>query len=220
MAIDARRYDVIILDWDGTLMNSAPRIVAAMQAAIAGTGLPARSDEQIRELIGLGLDDALGRLFPGLDLESARAALAQYRQRFLAPPAEAVSLFPGVETALQQLDASGYRLAIATGKSRRGLDRELNETGLARLFGVSRCADECASKPDPQMLEEILWETGIAPERALMVGDTEYDISMAKAARIAGLGVACGVHSPGRLMAAGAHQVLSGVSELPDWLTA
>jgi phosphoglycolate phosphatase len=214
-----RKYDLIVFDWDGTLMDSAGHIVAAMQHAIRGLGLPARSDTQLSELIGLGLNDAFARLYPELNTAATLRLLSQYRQHFLNPPVPGATLFAGVRETLMQLQAAGYRMAVATGKSRRGLDRALDEAGLRSLFATSRCADECASKPDPQMLEEILWECEIKPIRALMVGDTEYDMAMARSAGVAALGVAWGVHDPGRLLMAGANIVLSAVPDLPSWLS-
>jgi phosphoglycolate phosphatase len=211
-------FDLIVFDWDGTLMDSAGHIVAAMQHAIAGLGLPPRTDDRLRELIGLGLNDAFARLYPELDTAATLRLLSQYRQHFLNPPVPEARLFAGVHETLRHLQGSGYRLAIATGKSRRGLERALAETGLKPLIVSSRCADECASKPDPQMIEEILWECAVEPERALMVGDTEYDMAMARSAGVPALGVGWGVHEPGRLMRAGAHSVLPSVPDLLDWL--
>lgn len=211
--------DLVVFDWDGTLMDSAAHIVTAMQHAIHGLGLPTRSDEQLRDLIGLGLNDAFARLFPELNTAATLQLLAQYRQHFLNPPLPEATLFSGVRETLLQLQEGGYRLAVATGKSRRGLDRALAETGLGPMFVTSRCADECASKPDPQMLEEILWECGVEPAHALMVGDTEYDMAMARSAGVPAAGVAWGVHTPDRLTGAGAHAVLASVVELPGWLS-
>ena len=215
----SRKYDLIVFDWDGTLMDSAGHIVAAMQHAIRGLGLPVRSDTQLSELIGLGLNDAFARLYPELNTEATLKLLSQYRQHFLNPPVSGSMLFGGVRETLQQLHDAGYRLSVATGKSRRGLDRALDETRLKSLFVTSRCADECASKPDPQMLEEILWECNVEPGHALMVGDTEYDMAMARSAGVPALGVAWGVHGSDRLLSAGASAVLPSVPDLPSWLS-
>jgi phosphoglycolate phosphatase len=215
----ARPFDLIVFDWDGTLMDSAGHIVAAMEYAINGLGLPAREPEKIRELIGLGLHDALGRLFPELDPASTAALLEQYRQHFVNPPVAEAILFAGVQETLHALRDGGYRLAIATGKSRRGLDRVLKQTGLVELFETTRCADESASKPDPQMLEEILWQTDVTAGRALMVGDTEYDVAMARQIGVAAVGVGWGVHSHERMRQAGAFHVLADVPALPGWLS-
>lgn len=211
-------FDLIVFDWDGTIMDSAAEIVGAMQQAIADLGLPERSPEAMRELIGLGLDDVLERLFPELDIRRVKALLAAYRSRYTTAPAGGGRLFPGVRETLADLRTSGRTLAVATGKSRRGLDRGFAETGLGHFFRVSRCADETAPKPAPDMLEDILLRTAVEPHRALMVGDTEFDMAMAAAAGVAAVGVACGVHDAGRLHVAGAVTVLEDVTALPRWL--
>ncbi|GAC1625201.1 MAG: HAD-IA family hydrolase [Nevskia sp.] len=211
-------YDLLIFDWDGTLADSAGHIVSTMQEAILGLGLPARADRQISELIGLGLADGMQRLYPEIDTPTLLKLLTSYRSKgpkqvYVAP------LFAEAERALRALYLARYRLAIATGKPRAGLAGSLthHET-IAPLFELSRCADETADKPNPLMLEEILAETGIAPERALMIGDTEYDMAMARAIGMPALGVACGVHDAGRLLRAGAARVVEGVHALPGWL--
>lgn len=212
-----KRFELIVFDWDGTIMDSAGEIVGAMQRAIADLGLPERSPEAMRELIGLGIDDVLARLFPELEARKVRALLASYRSRYSAPGVGS-NVFAGVRETLTALRASGVTLAVATGKSRRGLDRGFAETGLGHFFRLSRCADETVPKPAPDMLEEILLRTATEPERALMVGDTEFDVAMAAAAGVPAVGVACGVHEPGRLYGAGAVTVLESVAALPDWL--
>lgn len=210
---------LLIFDWDGTLADSAGQIVSAMQAAIRGLKLPERSDESIRELIGLGLDEGLQRLYPELELPGLRRLLDGYRARWLSEGAGEAALFAGALEAVRALHDSGFRIAIATGKSRRGLDRSLrHHAELADIVINSRCADETASKPDPRMLVELLQDEGLDPAQALMIGDTEYDMAMAQAIGMHGLGVACGVHEPGRLLRSGAHSVLDAVSALPAFL--
>lgn len=220
----SRPYDLLIFDWDGTLADSAAQIVAGMQAAIATLGLPQRSDRQIRELIGIGFDDAVQRLFPELDFAALRVTLESYRRHLLAGghhhsgPAEA-PLFAGALEALRDLRGAGYRLAVATGKSRPSLERSLKRhEQLRSLLSSSRCADECAHKPDPLMLRELLEVEDVHPSRALMVGDTEFDIVMARSAGVPAIGVACGVHEAERLLAAGAMALLDHVGHLPGWL--
>lgn len=211
-------FDLVVFDWDGTIMDSAGEIVGAMQRAIADLGLPERSPEAMRELIGLGIDDVLERLFPELETRRVKALLTAYRSRYTAVGSGS-GVFPGVEETLISLREAGCTLAVATGKSRRGLDRGLAETGLERFFRISRCADESTPKPAPDMLEEILLHTATEPGRALMVGDTEFDMAMAAAAGVPAVGVACGVHEPGRLYTAGAVTVLENVAALPGWLS-
>lgn len=219
-----RRFELLIFDWDGTLADSAAEIVAGMQRAILELRLPARTDAQIRELIGLGFHDAMGRLFPEFAPEDVQKALEDYRRLLVAGgiqgqgPAEA-PLFEGALPALQSLRAAGYRLAVATGKSRSSLRRSfVRHAELRELFASTRCADETAPKPDPLMLREILEEQDLPPERALMIGDTEYDIAMARACSMPGLGVSCGVHECERLLQAGALALIEQVRHLPEWL--
>src|SRR5699024_3849790 len=212
-----RHYDLLIFDWDGTLMDSAGQIVAAMQRAIQDAGLPERSPEQLRDLIGLGLNDVVGRLFPHIDPQRVRSWLSAYRRRYFSPASRA-QLFAGTQQALDQLLAQGYELAVATGKGRRGLDEALAHSGIGGRFACTRCADESAPKPAPDMVDDVLLRTATLAERALVIGDTTYDMGMARAAGVDAVGVACGVHDAGRLHAGGARTVLTSVAALPDWL--
>lgn len=210
---------LLIFDWDGTLADSAGQIVASMQRAIVDLGWPARSDEAIRELIGLGLDDVLRRLYPDVEVEELRRLLQGYRTQWLADPIGEAALFAGSLDALRELHGTGFRLAVATGKSRRGLDRALrHHADLGALLVNSRTADETASKPNPLMLTELLADECLQPEQALMIGDTDFDMAMAAALRMPAIGVNCGVHSDVRLRQAGARAVLETVSGLPRWL--
>lgn len=215
------KHQLLIFDWDGTLSDSAAQIVNAMQGAIRGLSLPPRTDESIRELIGLGLNEALGRLYPEIELRHLQSLLSSYRAQWLSEGAGEAPLFPGALAALQQLHAAGHRIAIATGKSRKGLNRSLrHHAELNQLVYSSRCADETASKPDPLMLRELLDEHELPADAALMIGDTEYDLEMARSIGMAGVGVTCGVHDGGRLQRSGAHALLDDVSHLPAWLAA
>ncbi len=214
------RYELIIFDWDGTLLDSAGEIVAAMQQATAALGLPVRRDDELRRMIGLGLQDAFFRLYPELDEEAMEALLQGYRQLYGSTPRVYGEAFPGVAESLDELRGQGMRLAVATGKSRRGLDRALTAVGWERHFVATRCADETAGKPDPLMLEELLWELDLEAEQALMVGDTTYDMEMARRAGMDAVGVAWGVHEQQELTQAGALTVLEGVTRLGGWLRA
>ncbi len=215
-----REYELLIFDWDGTLADSAAAIVATMQQAIRALELPPRSDRQIAELIGLGLNEALTALFPEFTAQDLDRLFAKYRESWLSRVSVGeAALFPGAEAALRDLHARGYRLAVATGKSRAGLDRSLAaEPALAACLSHSRCADETASKPDPLMLLELLHEAGVEPGRALMIGDTSYDVEMAQAAGVDALAVRCGVHDEARLRAAGACDLVDDVSAVGPWL--
>lgn len=219
-----RRFDLLVFDWDGTLADSAAQIVAGMQRAIVQLRLPARTDRQIRELIGLGFHDAMGRLYPEFATEDVAKALEDYRRVLVAGghhdrgPAEA-PLFDGALDALRALHGAGYRIAVATGKSRASLKRSLaRHPEVDVLLSASRCADETLPKPDPLMLREILEQEDVPVARALMVGDTEYDMAMARALGMPALGVSCGVHECERLAAAGALALVDQVREIPGWL--
>lgn len=214
-----RRFDLLIFDWDGTLADSAAQIVSSMQLAIADLHLPERTDAQIRELIGLGMDDVLNRLFPELATADLLRLLGSYRERYLANLPPEAPLFEGALDALETLSAAGYRLAVATGKSRPGLRRSFaHHRRVGELMLSSRTADETASKPDPLMLRELLAEFDVPAGRALMIGDTEFDTLMAGAIGMPALGVACGVHDHERLRRNGALAVLDVVAQLPRWL--
>jgi len=218
-AMDGSQFQLLIFDWDGTLADSAAMIVGSMQAAIHDLGLPPRSDASIRELIGLGMNDVLTRLYPELELAGLRALLESYRGKWLGGGFAEAPLFAGALAALEALHGQGFRIAIATGKSRRGLDRSLaHHAELRRLLCHSRTADETASKPDPLMLRELLEVEELRPHEALMVGDTEYDMAMAQAIGMPGVGVICGVHHGERLLQYGAGALLETVAELPEWL--
>lgn len=215
----SRRFDLLVFDWDGTLADSESLIVGAMQGAIVELQLPARSDRQIRELIGLGLNEALQSLYPDYELAELLGLLSGYRARFAESGLKEAPLFPGALDCLRGLHAQGYRLAVATGKSRRGLDRSLDtHVELRSLLSSSRTADETVSKPHPQMLNELLEEESVESDRALMIGDTDYDLLMARSAGMPALAVACGVHPRERLLAAGPAHILDDVTGLAAWL--
>ena len=222
MSVAPRNYELLIFDWDGTLSDSEALIVGTMQKAIAGLDLPPRSDQQIRVLIGLGLNEGLQILYPEIPVQQLRALLDGYRSNWLRSVSiSEAPLFEDAQAALDQLHVQGYRLSVATGKSRAGLNRSLAALPqVSRLMELTRCADETASKPDPMMLREILQESGVAAESALVIGDTEYDMEMARGAGVAAVGVACGVHDSARIRAAGALAVLDNAAALPTWLAA
>lgn len=212
------RYELLIFDWDGTLADSVGTIVASMQAAITALDLPSRSDRQIAELVGLGFEDGLSRLYPELDPRATRARIEGRRRGSGTIPLQP-RLFPGALDAIRELRTRGHRLAVATGRSREALRNALSACpDLAGLLHATRCADETANKPDPRMLEELLEELSVPAGRALMIGDTDFDVAMAASLNIPALGVACGAHEAGRLRRAGAVAVLTDLSVLPNWL--
>jgi phosphoglycolate phosphatase len=211
---------LLVFDWDGTLIDSASKIVACMQAAIDEHGLAFRDEDTISNIIGLGLREGTGLLFPELDEEGHSQLHATYAQHFVAADQVPCNFFPGALEGLAALREAGHTLAVATGKSRRGLNRVLKATGTEALFTATRCADETRSKPHPQMLRELLQECAVKPGDALMVGDTEYDLAMAANAGVASVGVSFGVHSVERLLACEPLQIVDSHDEFTRWLTA
>jgi phosphoglycolate phosphatase len=195
----ARGTRLVVFDWDGTLMDSTGQIVAAATGAIAQLGLPARPPEAILDIIGLGLRDSWQRLFPELGPESFMPFVEAYREHFFAPELQSSRLFERSAHVVAELAGRGLLLAIATGKSRRGLDRDLEASGLQRFMAGSRTADETRSKPHPDMLLELMAELDVAPAATLMVGDTEWDLEMARRAGVAAVAVSYGAHAAARL---------------------
>lgn len=212
-------YKLLVFDWDGTLMDSAARIVSSLGIAIKDAGLPDRSEQQLRHIIGLGLNEAIDYLYPaGIHARTRETLIGSYRHQFIEANSTPSPLFSGVREMLEGFSAEGYYLAIATGKSRTGLARVLRDQGMESLFPVSRCADESGSKPDPAMLNEILRDYAVPAAQALMIGDTEFDMEMAKRAKVDSVAVKQGVHSEQQLRKAEPLVVLEHIRQLPDWL--
>lgn len=207
----AQAPKLVIFDWDGTLMDSVGQIVESLLAAAAQYEIDL-SAEAAANIIGLGLPEAMAVLFPQhpqLHTEIQAAYAAHY-----VPRSQQTRLFDGVEVLLQRLQQQGIVLAVATGKSRAGLDRVLADSGIAAYFSVTRCASETRSKPHPQMLQEILDVTGIVAADALMVGDTSYDLEMAQRIAMPRIGVSYGVHTAKRLQQYQPLAVVQDVAEL------
>ena len=213
-----RRFELIVFDWDGTLMDSEARIVACIQAAIEDTGAAPLGVEAIRNIIGLGLREAVQALYPGTDETFCQQLADRYRAHFLSATLAPSAMFEGAMETLRALARQDYLLAVATGKGRRGLDMTLVTSGLADFFHATRCADETASKPSPNMLLELMDELGVMPAKTLMVGDTEYDMAMAANAGTAALAVSYGVHTPARLRAHAPLGCVHAITEVPAWL--
>jgi phosphoglycolate phosphatase len=211
---------LIIFDWDGTLLDSAERITRSMQKAAADVELPIPSAEAVRNIIGLGLPEVFEQLFGRLSASQQEQMRVRYGYYYIEGDDTAADFFPGVREGLVRLRQRGYRLAVATGKSRKGLDRVLAEVGLEGAFDHSRCADETRSKPHPLMLEQLLAESGHRVEEAVMVGDTEYDLAMAVAAGMQAIGVSYGAHHPERLLKHAPQRIIDNFSELEHWLEA
>ena len=211
------KYQLIVFDWDGTLLDSAAAIVQAIQAACRDLELPVPDDDQARHVIGLGLGDAMRHVVPDLPPDKCQAMVERYRQHYLSGDHK-LSLFAGVRDMLARLRAAGHALAIATGKSRLGLERALDHSGLRPYFLASRCADECHSKPHPQMLQELMDEFAVAAETVVMIGDTSHDLLMARNAGVDALAVTYGAHPSGHLREHAPRAVLGSVPDLDRWL--
>ena len=209
-----RAVRTLVFDWDGTLADSIETIVQCMQLAATTAGLPLPEKQAVRDIIGLGLAEAVDQLFPLVALAVQSAVVDAYRQHYLSPQHREVTLFSGVVELLDQLDSAGYLLAVATGKSRRGLDRALSETGLNSRFVATRTVDECHSKPHPQMLQDIADQTGVATGQMLMIGDGVMDIQMAANAEVMALGVSTGAAERHELLAQGALGCLESLDKL------
>jgi len=213
-----RPFALLVFDWDGTLMDSVARIVSCLGKAIDDLGLPLLPAEQLRDVIGLGLSEAIRKLWPEADDGTVDAFAERYRHYFLYSDNTPETFFAGAMDTLQVLRSQGYMLAVATGKSRRGLDRSLEGLDCRSMFDVTRCADESFSKPHPQMLLDIMDQLGVAAVDTLMIGDTEYDLQMAKNAGTPALAVSCGVHDERRLHAHAPLACLASVNDLLGFL--
>lgn len=208
----------VIFDWDGTLSDSKTKIVTCLRSTLAALEVPAGDDEQLASVIGLSLDDVGRALIPAADKAMVEAFTAQYREQWFAsgpPPSE---LFPGVRETLAALRKRGLPLAVATGKNRAGLDRELAENNIEGHFVATRTADETRSKPDPQMLHELLSETGIAPDRTVVVGDSHWDLQMANAAGVRAIAVSYGAQPIERLLEHSPWARIDNITELLERL--
>ncbi|MDX5446410.1 MAG: HAD-IA family hydrolase [Zoogloeaceae bacterium] len=214
----SRRFELIVFDWDGTLMDSAGAIVRAIQASARDLGLPEPAEARARHVIGLGLQEALSYAVPELEPAAYPQMVERYRHHYLSADHQ-LELFPGSFELVEALAGSGRMLGVATGKSRKGLDRALAHSGLGRFFHATRCADECFSKPHPQMLEEVMAECGATPERTLMIGDTTHDLMMARNAGVAALAAGFGAHPRQALLDAAPLAVLDSTHALAQWLS-
>jgi len=214
----ANHFNLIVFDWDGTLMDSEARIINCLRAAVGELELPERDDDEFRNIIGLGLPEAINTLYPGSGPELHHRLTERYRYHFLTADDTPSELFEGAEETVAALADEGYFLAVATGKGRQGLDKVLDETGMRGYFHVTRCADETCSKPNPQMLFEVMEQVGAEPGETLMLGDSEYDMLLARNARTAGLAVSYGVHDLERLLQHEPLGHIDAIGELPSWL--
>lgn len=212
-----RRFDLVVFDWDGTLFDSTALIVQSIQAACRDLGLPVPDDERASWVIGLSLHGAMAHAVPDITKEQIPRMVERYRYHYLARQ-HALTLFPGVLDMLHALKKRNHWLGVATGKSRAGLDEALHAVELKGVFDGTRTADETRAKPDPQMLEELMREFGVAPDRTLMIGDTTHDLQLAANAGAPSVAVAYGAHPPSEFAAHAPLVVAKSVAELAAWL--
>ncbi|MGA7951388.1 MAG: HAD-IIIA family hydrolase [Thiobacillaceae bacterium] len=212
-----RKYELLIFDWDGTLMDSAGHIVESIQNACIDLQIPVPGDRECRQIIGLGLVQALQTLLPNLPESDYPRLSERYRHHYLGRDAE-IPLFEGVSAGIRELRQAGYVLAVATGKSQLGLQRALDYHDLGAYFSATRCADQTYSKPHPAMVLEILDELLVAPDQAIVIGDTSHDMLMAQNAGVDRLAVAYGAHEHEDLLAHDPVALLHSFGEVRQWL--
>ncbi len=212
-----RRYDLIVFDWDGTVMDSTAVIAGSIQAACRDLGLPVPCDEDARHVIGLGLGQALRHAVPAAPESMYEPLADRYRFHFLAQDRQ-IPLFEGARETIEELHEAGYWLGIATGKSRAGLERVLDSSGLKAYFHATRTADQTFSKPNPAMLFELMDELAVAPERTLMIGDTTHDVQLAQNAGVDAVAVGYGAHPPEQLQELEPLALVADFAELRAWL--
>jgi len=212
------RFELIIFDWDGTLIDSIHWITDCLQKSARDCELPIPSNRLAKSVIGLSLDRAMGALFPDEDESCIEALMAAYHRYYDAKILGQDDLFFGVEGLLEDLRVQGYKLAVATGKTRNGLDQALTSSGYVGWFNATRAANETASKPNPLMLLQLMEELGSIPTRTLMVGDSVHDLEMAQNARIDSIGVTSGANDREELLAFDPLLVLEQVADLREFL--
>jgi phosphoglycolate phosphatase len=212
-----KQFDLIVFDWDGTLMDSTATIVKCIQASARDLGLPVPDNKAASHVIGLGLQDAMQAALPDVDPKYYPRMAERYRYHYLAKD-QGLTLFEGAREMLMELSQQGYFLAVATGKGRVGLTRALDAVKLMSVFDATRCADETFSKPHPAMLQELTRELGQDMKRTVMIGDTTHDLQMAINAGAAGIGVHYGAHSATELQALNPLFTASSLPELHAWL--
>ena len=214
-----RRFDLVVFDWDGTLFDSTRLIARCIQNACADVGTAVPSDRDASYVIGLGLGDALAHAAPSLPKERHRELAERYRHHYFKSQHDIV-LFDGTAEMLAALKARNVRVAVATGKNRRGLDEALRGSPLNGLFDATRTADETRGKPDPLMLHELMRELGTPASRTLMVGDTTHDLQLAANAGCASVAVSFGAHEPAAFAEFAPLHVAHSTAELAAWLEA
>ena len=212
-----RRFDLIVFDWDGTIINSTSLIADCIQLAAAELGLPVPTTVEAKHIIGLSLQQSVETLFPAISDQDLQRFAAAFRAHYV-PRDDEAPLYDGIPALLAELSHPERFLAVATGKPRAGLERAFGHTGLKSYFHYTRCADEGLPKPHPDMLLKLMGFTGVAPERVLMIGDTTHDLKLAQNAGVAAVAVSYGAHSADKLANYPAETVVDNVAQLADWL--
>ena len=212
-----KRFDLLIFDWDGTLMDSTAVIATALQMASADLGLPVPSEADARHIIGLGLQEAISLLQPALPEARYPDLVDRYRWHFYRQD-EQLRMFDGVAKTIPHLHNAGFWVTVATGKNRTGLDHALDMSGLRQYFHYTRCAEETFSKPHPAMVLELMDLCQVPPDRTLVIGDTSHDLLMARNAGVSGVGVAYGAHETASLQEYEPLYVAESFVDLADWL--
>ncbi|MEQ1527109.1 MAG: HAD-IIIA family hydrolase [Gallionella sp.] len=215
----SKRYDLIVFDWDGTVMDSTAIIVNSIQLACRDVGLPIPDDEAARYVIGLGLDQALRHAVPTMTEAQRPEMVTRYRHHFLQQDG-AIPLFNGARETITELHEAGYQLAVATGKTHAGLTRAMASSDMTHYFHSTRTADRTFSKPNPAMLLELMEELDVSPERTLMIGDTTHDLQMAHNAKVDVVAVGHGAHSEEQLRALKPLTLVEDFVELKAWFKA
>ncbi|MCK4743791.1 MAG: HAD-IIIA family hydrolase [Sulfuriflexus sp.] len=213
-----KKFELYIFDWDGTLMDSIDHISSSLAAAAADINLVDLGTERYKGIIGLGLAEAMAELYPDADVTTQKELCDRYRHHFFDESNGKSSLFDGTHEMLASLKEKGPKMAVATGKARRGLTRVFDETGYHSMFHASRCADESGSKPAPHMLHEIMSELNVTPDKTLMIGDSKYDMQMANNAGVDCVAVSYGVHGCEELQQHSPLTCCENIAELSDWL--
>lgn len=212
-----QKFDLIVWDWDGTLADSTSMITNAVLQAAEHVGLPEITSQEARNIIGLGLREAIHTLYGNISDEKAQALASQYRVNYYAGESK-ISLFAGATETISALNKQGFKLAVATGKGRRGLNLALEHSGLSHYFHATRTVDECFSKPHPQMLDELMTSLAVLPERTLMIGDSSYDLQMARNAGVSAIGVTYGAQAAEHWHHLNPIQQFADFTHLSQWL--
>lgn len=214
-----KQFDLIVWDWDGTLADSTSMITDAVLKAAEQVGLPALTRQEASHIIGLGLYEAIHALYGDIPTEQAQAMATHYTANYYAGESD-IPLFDGASEAIIALNKKGFKLAVATGKGRRGLNLALEHCGLGHYFHATRTVDECFSKPHPQMLDDLMDELVVLPERTLMIGDTSFDLQMAKNAGVKSVGVSYGAQPAEKWQDLNPIQTFNDFTSLSSWLLA